>query len=161
VHLATVRRADRDGEFLGRGVLDEIAGRACLERRLHAGLIDERGDRDHLDARQVGAELTGRGHAVHRFHRQVHEHNVGRVARGGHRPEHGERLPAVRRLSHHDDVGKDGQVGTDTATHHPMVIHDENPDRGVRFRALTVLQVAPHKRDHKPCGPPKARDRYG
>jgi hypothetical protein len=87
----------------------------------------------------MGAELTGGGHTVHRFHRQVHQHHVRRVAGGGHRPEHGERLPAVRRLAHDRDVGKDGQVGTDAATHHPVVVHDENPDRGVRFRAQTVL----------------------
>ncbi len=121
--VAPVHGADRGEQLLGRGVLEQEAAGARLDR-VERVLVQVEGGQHH-DARGVRPAQQGAGglDAVHLRHAHVHQHDVG--ARHGHRRH---RLAPAPRLRHDRQVRlrvhEHGQPGADQR----LVVHQGHAD---------------------------------
>ena len=137
---------DRLGDLVDRGVLEQVAGRAVLDRVVEVDLLVAH--RQHDDAGGGGDLLDGdaRLDPGPLGHPDVHEDHVrdraGRELRGGH---------AVPGLPHDLDVVLDPEQHGETAPEELLVVHDGHPD-GFPARPRACLWSC-HEVNHGTCGP--------
>ena len=96
--------ADRVGNLVDVGVLEQVARRASFECGVHALLLDEGRENDDLDIVVSRANLARRLDAVHDRHLQVHENHVGPASVGVQFGEDLERLASVLSVADDFDV---------------------------------------------------------
>jgi len=80
--LACLYSFDRAGDFLGSGVLGEVAAGAGAQRREHRFVVAVGGEHDDLYLGQGRADAAGCLDPVDAGHPQVHQHHVGAVLGG-------------------------------------------------------------------------------
>ena len=81
----------------------------------------------------VGHLLDG-GDAVHLWHAQVHEHDVGLEC-----VRTGDSLTTVRRMTEHAEPGIAGEHAVEPVTHDGVIVDDEQPDDGGRSMAVSGM----------------------
>jgi hypothetical protein len=118
------RRADRGEEFVARGVLQQIARRARLDRGERVGVGVVRRQDEHLRAGGAAGQLADGVDARAARHPQVHQDDVG-VEVGG--PLHG--LDAVGRLAQDAESGRGLEHAAQTVPYDGMVVDDQQGDQ--------------------------------
>ncbi len=136
-HRAEQPRGDGrgdDGAALGRGahgreqllarrVLEQVPGRARLDRGNRVGVRVVGGEDQHPGARAAAGELGDRVDAVAPRHAQVHQDDVGIEA------EHEVRgLGAAGALPEHGEAGSRGEHGAQSVPYDGMVVHEQQRD---------------------------------
>ena len=130
IAVAGVDELDRADDLRRRGVLEQEAGRAGLQRAQDEFVGVE--GREHEDGGRVGlrGEQAGGRDAVELWHADVHEHDVGPVE--VHRPEH---LAAVVGLGDHLEARCAGEHHPQAGAHERVVVDEQDADhRGRRAR---------------------------
>src|SRR5581483_11764329 len=117
-------------DLFRRGVLQEIADGAGLQRREYVLLGGVAGQHDDLGTRMALGNLARRLDSAHPGHLQVHERDVRPQSR--HEP-HG--LLAIPRLADDLDARLPVQQGTYALPHHGVVVHEHDPNRGFTLTA--------------------------
>ena len=120
--LAAGDGADPVGELVGRGVLEQEAAGAGLQRVVDV-LVEVVGRQDEHAGRVAGGDPAGRGNAVELGHADVHEHDVGRQARDA-----VDGLVAVRRLADDLDVGVVLEHEPEARPYERLVVGDHDAD---------------------------------
>jgi len=124
--LAGEGGANGGRDLLGLGVLQDVAGRAGLERRGDLLLLDEARHRDDLGLRSFGLDPADRGDAVHVRHQEIHQDDVGLEATG-----HRHALAAVGGLADNLDVVLEVEEDAQAHPDDRVVVDDEDADPGV------------------------------
>ena len=124
-----------------RRVLEQVAGRAGLDRPQDVGVGVVRGERPAPGRRAGRGDPAGRGDAVDAGHPQVHQHHVRPQSRGqrdrlgaGRRPRRPPRGPARRRASPRRPSRTTGMV----VDHDPTRSADRHLHRGPRPGPLRI-----------------------
>ena len=74
--LAPGRGPDRPQQFVAGRVLEQVAGRARLDRGQHVAVGVVGGQHQHARGHAAPGQLGDRGHPVHAGHPQVHQDHV-------------------------------------------------------------------------------------
>src|SRR6185503_9086440 len=132
--VALGRGLDALDELVGRGVLEQVAAGARVERGEDAALVGERRQDDDLRVR-VGVLDALRGlHAVGAVHLQVHQHDVrAQRARGL------DRLLAARDGADDVEVLDAAQQLDEPLAHDGVVVDDEDPGHAIGTSAAIVV----------------------
>jgi hypothetical protein len=105
--VARVHVLDRADDVRRRRVLEQEAGRACLQRAQHELVGVEGGEHEHGGRVRLRGEQPGGRDPVELRHADVHEDDVGPME-----VDRGEHLAAVGGLAHHLQALRAGE-------HHP------------------------------------------
>ena len=121
-------------DLVGVGVLEQVAGRTGFERRLHALLLGERGQRHDLHVVVASPDLTGRLDAVEGLHLKVHQDHVGSPPLGVQPGEQVERMRSSVGIADDLEVGLAVEEGQQPAAHDRVIVDHQHADPLVRLR---------------------------
>jgi hypothetical protein len=125
VDLARGGGADRGGELVSFGVLQQEPGGAGLEGGHDACLLDEARDRHDLHVGVIGLDARGRVDAVDARHQQVHDHDVG-LQRG----RGLDRGVAVGGLTDDLEIVVQGEEIAHAPPNHRVIVDEQDADPG-------------------------------
>ena len=115
-------------DLVGVGVLEQVAGRTGLDRRLHALLLGERGQRHDLHVVVASPDLTGRLDAVEGLHLKVHQDHVGSPPLGVQPGEQVERMRSPVGIADDLEVGFAVEEGQQPAAHDRVIVDHQHAD---------------------------------
>src|SRR5215212_6326687 len=114
----------RPVQFLGVGVLEQIAYRPGAHGPCHRGTLEDAGERHDFHLRQLCPDRLGGRDPIHDGHEKVHQDHVGLEL-----PGHLQGLLAVLGLSHDLDIRVEREKHPQALAHHAVVVGYQDPYR--------------------------------
>lgn len=129
-------RPRRLGDLVRRGVLEQVAAGAGLERAEDPRAVRERRQHEHGRGGMLGRDAAGRLDAVDARHVEIHQDDVRRTAAAV-----GDRLLAVGRDAGELDVRERLDQPAEAVADDAVVVGDQHADHG---RVSCAGSIAPH-----------------